>query len=460
MNEKKQEVDLLGLFWAIMRQWRKIIKWMIICGIVFAVVKLGLGLIALSDKEEVDRQIKEYNILVENKKQAKIASRDKMDTLTEQLNAQREYLDNSVYMSVDPYRVHRATARYFVKTNYEIMPDKVYQNIDRTGSIVNTYVAILTNEDFLTDLANQMNTELRFLQEILSVYNAGDGVLGITVTGENDVRTNQIMEYVIAGIESQKNTVEDTIDEFTITRIGLSNFTTVDNGMVDAQQAAKDRLTGLMEAYSEEQEHFEEIDEIEIKEPGVTFSALIKGIIKFGIIGVVIGIVLVGVIAAVKYISGNEVYSAKLLGDRYESPVIVKLTAVVNKKVNKLDMAIRNHEDRIVVDTYDEDNSIQLMASYIDNVTKEGDKLLLIGELGTQKMNSLSEKLSKKLSRACVCGHGSIISDSEVVKKCSEADRVVLVEECGKSRYSDITKEIDLVKTYNLDMLGFAVYED
>ena len=53
-------------------------------------------------------------------------------------NAQ-EYIDKSVRQKLDPYNVYTSETRFYITTDYKIMPGMDYQNPDYTSAVLSAY---------------------------------------------------------------------------------------------------------------------------------------------------------------------------------------------------------------------------------------------------------------------------------------------------------------------------------
>ena len=92
-----------------------------------------------------------------------------MENLRTDIANQQEYLDHSIWINMSPYDVCEARADLFVSTGYQIMPGMEYQNRDNTDTILQAYQSLLTSSAVLEDVAKQVKTEPRYLEELVEV---------------------------------------------------------------------------------------------------------------------------------------------------------------------------------------------------------------------------------------------------------------------------------------------------
>jgi hypothetical protein len=458
IRDEEVELDLKQMFFCILRKWRAILIGMVVIGILAAGVKLGLGMLTLNDEAETQKKVQEYEAQVANNAKLQEESREKLEKLSEQIDEQRSYIDDSIYMKIDPYAVNRAEVRYYVKTDYTIMPSMTYQNVDRTGLVVNTYVTLLKNKDFLTELAEQFGVELRYVQELISISNAGDGMLAINVMADSESRMQQILDYLQKGIDENTDMIQSTITEFTISEICSSIYQTIETDTRDAQQTQRDRLEELMNDYTEEENLYNEYAKPVVMEGDVTIRSVIKGAVKYGIIGVILGAVLVCGWSVIVFIFGNTLYSANALKDRTRLSIIGSCLIQPDKKYNRLDQCLRKCEERS--SCKDMTTGTQLTAAYIKNLIACGGSVLITGQAPEETISKLTKELVAILKEFKVVDGGHLLSNPAAVSECSKVDGIVLVEQCGLSKYSDITKELEITQKFGTNVIGCFVLED
>lgn len=459
MTNESQEIDLIQMMFAILRRWRLILVWTVAMGILFGVAKFGLGALILFDEEETQQKITEYKNLVEFNKQAKSASRQRMNTLSKSIDEEQDYVSSALYMKIDPYDVNVAKTQYYVKTDYTIMPGMTYQNVDRTEAVVDMYVTLLRNEDFLQGLCDSLGVELRYLQDLIGVSNGGGGILDIEVIAPTPEQAMQIMDYLVAGIDSNKKIIKASVDDYSISLISSSQYKIYSEEILARQQERKDNLAELMKDYAEEQKNYQEFAKEIIEEPEVTPISLIKGSIKMGIIGAVLGVLLVGGYVAVLYAVGNRLYSARELEQRYGINITGVVTQGIKKNLNGLDWWIRNCEERPAQIGIEDASAYQMTAAYVCNEIRKNAKILVVGQAMEECISKVSEMLGNELSEYTFINGGSLLNNSKGLTECVSCDAVVLVEQEKTTRYSDVKKEMEIINRYNKKVVGCIVVE-
>ena len=66
----------------------------------------------------------------------------------EETRAEREaYNADSILMKINPYREFNASLQLYVATDYQIVPELTYQNIDLSNRILRSYLTYMVNGD-------------------------------------------------------------------------------------------------------------------------------------------------------------------------------------------------------------------------------------------------------------------------------------------------------------------------
>ena len=131
MNENyvkdQTEIDLRQLFWAICRRWRMVLCWMLAVAVVAGAFKAVSTARSLRNTEEITAAQSTYEALVANNRQERSDILKRLRSISEEIAERQAYEKNSYYMSIDPYNVAVAEQIYYVKTDYQILPDMIYQ---------------------------------------------------------------------------------------------------------------------------------------------------------------------------------------------------------------------------------------------------------------------------------------------------------------------------------------------
>ena len=177
-NAYEQEIDLKDLMFVVLHKWKITIAIAMVFAILLGGVKGALTYRSESDPEVIEQREEDYqNALIQYERDTAAYNRE-IKNLTEDISNQEDYLNNSVLMNMSPYDVCEARADLFIKTDYEIMPGMVFQNIDYTNTILQAYQSVMTSTAFLEDVTRATGLKPQHLQELISVERGNTVIAG------------------------------------------------------------------------------------------------------------------------------------------------------------------------------------------------------------------------------------------------------------------------------------------
>lgn len=459
-NTYEQEIDLKELMFAVLHKWRLILALAVVLALVLGGYKAVASYMEQNDAEAMEEAQEEYEKeLTEYNKSVERCQRE-IDNLTKDIANQEEYLDKSVLVNMSPYDVWEAKAELFIKTDYEIMPDMMYQNIDFTGTVLQSYQSALTSTEFMEKVAAKAGLDTRFLKELVSINigrvdNRVNNILTIQVRHEGEEKAKAILDDLLAGVNQFKGQIRSSIGNHTVTQVNSSLGALVDLALADQQKNETNRLIQLNDSLQAKQT---EMDELEEPEPVVTTAdAVFKNGIKYALIGCVLGAFAVVFFACVIFVMSDKVYSAKELKNRFRVKILGTLPLAGPKKTGKIDAWLDRMESRAV--NKDEAHEYSLIAANICNYAEGANSLLVVGSARNEFVSRVASELTGRLSDIQVVSGGNLLTDTESLKKLPECDGIILVEQCGESLYSNVELEIEKAHDLQKKVIGSVVFE-
>ena len=152
-NTYDQEIDLKDLMFAVLYKWRPVVIAAVVIGLLLGGFKAFSTYKSQNDPTVITEKEADYQKDLEIYEKNKSTGEREIDNLLNDITEQQMYLEKSVRMNMSPYDVWEAKIDLFVKTDYVIMPDMVYQNVDYTDTILQAYQSALTNTEFLQKVA-------------------------------------------------------------------------------------------------------------------------------------------------------------------------------------------------------------------------------------------------------------------------------------------------------------------
>ena len=454
-----RRVSIRNLLLAILRSWKVLLAVALVLAFLVGGAKGVLAWRSAGDAEKRAREAAEYQAALE-------LYEGRVEDLTAQIErqesailSQQEYLDQSVLMNVDPYHTFEGVLYLYISTDYQIMPDTAYQNPDQTMPAVLLYKAALNGSRVLDPVAKAVGMELIYLRELVNadvvmVGTSANPILSVTVRAGTREQVERILESVDAQLEGVRTEITGSIGDHTVDVAVQSVREYVDQTLSDQQKTALDRVDKLTATLDETKAELSELKAPSA--PSYTKRSILKTTLKYGIVFGVLGFLGVAFGVCVKFIAGDRLYSGSEIVYRCD----LKLLGSVSLKARKrcgIDRKIRELEGR----GSPEDTRIySLIAALIQNGAQGAVSVLLAGQADEAVIGAVAQRLSAEMPEVRVCTGGSLVQDAAAARKLRECDAVVLVEQCGVSRYSRISAQAESVREMGKPLLGCVAVDD
>ena len=466
-NNYDREVDLKALLFDVLFKWRGILLLAIICA-----VSLG-GFKAISTYHtQADATFRaEANEAYENnmklyESNIEIGEKE-LDSLINDITSQQEYLDKSVLINIDPYNVSEARVDLFIKTDYQIFPDMVYQNADYTETIVQTYQSLIISNSVLEIIADSLNIDSRYLGELITVErnlsydnkseSASSGnILTIKVLHNNKAAARTILDLVLSNMDDLQKRITTDICNHSITIINQETSSYIDLSLADIQKKAHVKLADLQSALNERQKSYKELTEpVGLSSPKVV--SIKKGI-KYGVFGGVLGGCAAIFFIVIGSLLSDKVVSVTELRKRFHMNflAIVQMPSK-NRLFSVIDKWLLKMENSYSMVTLDEGS--KLVITSIQSEVEENDSILLTGTESSDLIEKLCQKLIECKSNYHFIYGSNILQSSETRENLITYKKVILIEQINVSQYAIIEEEMELIKSLGGEILGFVILQ-
>lgn len=466
MNENyvkdQTEIDLAQLFWAICRRWRMVLCWMLAVAVVAGAFKAVSTARSLRNTEEIAAAQSTYEALVANNRQERSNILKRLRSISEEIAERQAYEKNSYYMSIDPYNVAVAEQIYYVKTDYQILPDMIYQNPDYTDAIVNAYMYVLTGESNLQPVAEKCDMELRYLEELVTVWSNGSGMFTVHVIARDMEEAEKILALLDGGVATSRELIESTINAHEITKLTYNAYTTVDMNLSQTQSDKEDALTKLRTEYADQTARYETLKEDykNFKAPVSDSDGVLRGSVKMIVLGALLGAVIACCIVCVQAAVSDRLYSAGSLTQRVRLRILgaVPTDPAKISAMGKLDRKLRGKAG--LSTATDAAGVYAAAASYLAGAYPEANTVLVAGGAEEEHIQAVCEAFQANLPEKKFLPGGSVLTDADTIRKVGQSDLTVLVEHTGVSSYSGVIREAETVQSLKGTLAGALVIED
>jgi len=450
-----KEIDLVELFFKILKRWRFVIGLAVLCALILGGGKAAAGFAQLNDAdymaeqtEKVEKEQREYDAL-------KGLYETQLSNINQEIDVQNQYLSKSVYMSIDPYNEYQEILSYYVSTDYKIMPGMDYQNLDTTTSIIMAYGQVAESDSIYEKVANQLAepVEAGFLEELVTVTrNNETGILTITVLGQDEHIPSLIVTEIQKNIEANKETIRKSIGEHEITEVMHSKNYGVDTALIDKVQKYNETSSRLQDAAVKRRNELKALAAPTGAVP--TRGSIIKNAIKFAVLGGVLGGFLACGWICMLFIMGDRIPNERDLKRLYGIPVLGRYH---QEKKNGIDRRIEQMEG-IDASCCNENTAYAIAAANIANAAEPGKSTMLVGSIAEEQLKDVYKSLLKSgdLSEEKFILGGDMLSNPDVIRKLKDTDAVVLAEDLNTSKGTSFAKAVDMLKRQDKKILGIV----
>lgn len=416
----------------------------------------------IAGESDVDYQLRAKNV---NRAKDIVIS---MNKINNQIENQRRYLTNSLYMQVDAENVYQSTVQVVLTlekndvNGLDVALLGAYERDIKTGSFLNEYAEKNgTRADYILELITFSSTLANTVT--VSVDNNSDkaGSMFITVYGPSKEYVDDVMALVTSEIENVQKTLNTSVAKHGISFVNNQSMVKSESLIRDGQANQTAKLETLQKQI---QTYLDSLDKVAAElgvsdrneiisyfggnnEAGVTAASNgFKPALKFCIIGFLGGAFLAAVFFFLKYIFGKKVISQAQFFNRFAG---VKKIGVLKPSCKRC-----KFDELIDVKSGDDakmtsENISKLISANFENLTKGGKKILITGTGDKKAMEGAVKDLGIKADFK-----PDMFSNPDVLKAMPEYDGVVLLEQRKVSLYKNIETEIDLIANSGVELIG------
>ena len=243
--------------------------------------------------------------------------------LEKSIEEQVAYNNDSTLMKINPYDKKSIVGQFYIDSNYQIMPELVYQNRDITISVARAYQALATTGELAKYVSEQLGSqgEERYINELISISYSGDAVLDVKVVHSDMDSARKIYDLILAYMKQKKDDFEKNMGGYTITLLNEAESTSVDLELKGTQVANLDAVNTMKETLIKKQQSF---DALVMPVQGIS--------LKIPVIGAIFGAFVVAVVYVVLFLVDTTLKTEQDIVQILELPVLGNIPAMEDKK--------------------------------------------------------------------------------------------------------------------------------
>lgn len=453
---KDEELNFKDLTFFFLRKWRFVVLFSFAisvfaggykAGKIFFVQRNQSYILNLKEQKQQD-QIKYKNKKYELEKDLK--------DLADRKSYLEKYRDNSILLKIDPYRKGVASADVFIKVPEEAGVNSVnVTSVDYADGIVKAYVSALNTNDTLLELAKLKGIDLTYFSELIKITADYDSnMYNITVSYIDQEGAYDILLELLKNINSIIPIIEKSLGQHTVSILNKDSGVVIDQSLADYQ---KQSIKDLVDATQNLDVTNKALNDLKKPQGPIELSVMlsIKEVLKYGVIGFVVGTLLSIFGICLIFIKGDRLVTDRELKEKFGLRFI---GALGMDNHNKFFCFIDKWLDKLEgIDKVSKELFYDIIATNINNFSLKPMSIFLTGDIEEEILNDITSKLQEKMPSAKIdCG---IYMGKRIVtlQKINEFDEVIFVGNCGGSRFSKIKRDIEYVNDLGKRILGYIM---
>lgn len=452
----EREYFLGDLFWMWIAKYRLIVVLVLIFGVLLG----GFGLFkgykkyqaaAAATPAEVDESLEREIVHTERT----------IENLKERIDRTEGYRDNALILQMDASQVYRKTLIYYVTNNYQINTDSYYQNPDNIGSILEYYNGVLSRVNVDKSLATAEQPNLTIANPVTSSnlklvtigINTTSHYITITVYGDTEERANQIADVYRKTVADYYDSVCKVAGDHEISLIVDENSVDVDERFSDIKLSYENYLEDLYTKLENEETALEELNkEATAEEASYGLKGVLKDGIKYGVVGVVLGLILSFFWAVAGKILSDSLVSVDDASRRHRTAILGVLP-VSGKKFSKLDVRSLG---KLGLSVECLEAAEKLAATNI-KIRAEGGKVAFVNVDNNLMNEDLKGAMAAELEGIDLAVCENPVRSAAAITELQSKTPVVLVVQLMKTNHKDIANVLQTCNSFGNKVLGFVV---
>ena len=407
----------------------------VICAVLFGMLGIVQGGKAVTETEEQKQEIEEYNAKIAEYDSAIEDTQNAIAEADKQIGSLQEYIDNSIYMQIDPNNIQTVSVQYGLKTSNNV------------GNILNSFITYINDGGLKEELSDaDEDLKVKYWRDVVNCYQSGNNFFIVVINSDMD-QAKRIMSIIKERVMNYVPKVKSLQAEFSLEELKTSEYVKTDTGVVNNQNNNRNNLKNyttnradlnnkLIGFQNSKKTYIEKNEPDNLKAADTNTKVLM---VAYILLGILFGAVIAFIIVALKYIFGDTLRTAN---DIKESDLnLLGTYSTLNQYKPDLE---RSKMD------------VEVLAK-----AKNADKVFFY----VMSDDEISKKVAKdygdimKASGIAVETGSNISESAEELKKMIACGNCVFIAEVGKTTYRQLELQTRLCERFKTAVLGCVVVE-
>ena len=410
-------------------------SFIVICAVLFGMLGIVQGGKAVTETEEQKQEIEEYNVKIAEYDSAIEDTQNAIAEADKQIESLQEYIDNSIYMQINPNNIQTVSVQYGLKTSNNV------------GNILNSFITYINDGGLKEELSDtDEDLKVKYWRDVVNCYQSGNNFFIVVINSDMD-QAKRIMSIIKERVMNYVPEVKSLQGDFSLEELKTSEYVKTDTGVVNNQNNNRNNLKNyttnradlnnkLIGFQNSKKTYIEKNEPDNLKAADTNTKVLM---VAYVLLGILFGAVIAFVLVALKYILGDTLRTAN---DIKESNLnLLGTYSALNQYKPDLE---RSKMD------------VEVLAK-----AKNADKVFFY----VMSDDEISKKVAKdyeeslKASGIAVETGSNISESAEELKKMIACGNCVFIAEVGKTTYRQLELQTRLCDRFKTAVLGCVVVE-
>ena len=483
---EEREIDIISLLFHLLLHWRSLI----VAGLIG--VLLACGFNAVKTVSEIVLPADDGYVTIPDEDMGAVNTYANSVKMYESMQSA---WSESAYMALDGDNVAKTGVMIIVKgkgADRVANIAQAYRDLAAgTGAVEYICASEGINDTGITELisvdpahVNSVGTTSNYIGDINTWVCSDDESecvipIYIEVMGKDTDASERMADLLLEYLNQAQSNVASNMGEHSLTVLSRSTTVGIDSNVLNKQNTNYSTLSRLGDTVAAQKKALSadqlayykntlsDNDAYDAAEAGI--SSGLTGIrsfisLKMIAIGLFAGVFCMAGLWAVLYVFNNRIKSEDPIENLFKIAVIGMIPAEYEKKrlfgfVDRWIISIRDRNKRI----FSVEEAVSLIVSRVkvQSSKDEVSKLVLIGcDLG-KNVPDVPQEMADKLKSGDINASvlDNVLYDPENTEKLGEMDGAVIIEKAGRTLYSELTEEIELLKRQQIKILGCVIVE-
>lgn len=407
----------------------------VICAVLFGMLGIVQGGKAVTETEEQKQEIEEYDAKIAEYDSAIEDTQNAIAEADKQIESLQEYIDNSIYMQIDPNNIQTVSVQYGLKTSNNV------------GNILNSFITYINDGGLKEELSDaDEDLKVKYWRDIVSCYQSSNNLI-VTVVHSDMDQAKRIMSIIKERVMNYVPKVKNLQGDFSLEELKTSEYVKTDTGVVNNQNNNRNNLKNyttnradlnnkLIGFQNSKKTYIEKNEPDNLKAADTNTKVLM---VAYILLGILFGAVIAFVIVALKYILGDTLRTAN--------------------DIKESDLSLLGTYSAL--NQYKPDLERSKMEVEVLAKAKNADKIFfyVISDDEISKKVAKDYEDSLKASGIAVETGSNISESAEELKKMIACGNCVFIAEVGKTTYRQLEQQTRLCERFKTAVLGCVVVE-